>query len=315
MLGGSYGAAPAAKPRRASRAWGLTSADVAKAVGCVLLPPIVFFATSTLLCFRVRFLLPRGTWLLVVPLAAPAVLCGIAARRAVRAGLDGHWPKLAAVLFGAASLVAVVISEMNYWYFSQPYFLLDSLRAYDDVNPAEMDGVRLMDAGRVRFDEGARLATDMAMSYTSWDIYCVAPITTAVGLPSQGSRLMSYDLWAVGVNCCRAGETNFRCGEYDKAAAHSGLRQVSAEQRPYFRLAVQQAEAEYNIEATHPIFFYWVEDPLHEQQLFFEAAFSNWILANALHFAANAFTIVAFVALFNKASRSAGAHLARALGV
>jgi len=166
-----------------------------------------------------------------------------------------------------------------------------------------------MDAGTVRFAEGARLATDMAMSYTSWDIYCVAPITTRLGLPSQGSNLASYDLWAVGVNCCTSGDTNFHCGEYDNVDARAGLRQVSAEQRPYFRLAVQQAEAAYNIEANHPIFFYWVEDPVRQKTLFFSAAFGNWVLANGLHFGMNTFCIVCFVVLFNSKTRAADTHL------
>jgi len=291
------------------RKFTLTSEEIFKALGCLLLPPLVFILVSMVLCFRIRFSQPRGAWLVAGLGLAPAALTVLASRRAARHALDTRWHKLAVVLFLVAFLSGAFFGDLNYWYFSQPFFLLDSLRSYTNVNPSEVEGATLMDAGTVSFTEGARLATDMGMSYTSWDVYCVAPITTDLGLPSQGANLASYDLWAVGMNCCSSGQTNFHCGEYDKASARAGLREVSAEQRPYFRLAVQQAEAAYNIQATHPIFFYWVEDPVKEKMVFFSAAFANWVLANGLHFGVNAFGIISFVVLFNSKSRDADTHL------
>lgn len=224
---GGYGATMGGVRQKSVRALGLTPADMAKAVGCVLLPPIVFTLSSLLLCFRFRFEHPRAAWVVALLFLAPGILSGYSFRRARQAGFDRRWQKLATTLFLAASVAGGVVGDLIYWYFSQPFYLLESLRAYEDVNPAEVDGVRLMDAGRVQFEEGSRLALDFAMSYTSWDIYCVAPITTAEGLPSQGSQLGSYDLWAVGVNCCKSAEANFRCGEYNNPKARSGLRQVS----------------------------------------------------------------------------------------
>lgn len=310
----NYGAAPRPSMKAAKKtAFSLTGEDLAKAIGCVIVPPIVFFASTALLCFRFRFTAPRVAWCLAATLLAPAGAAAWLAQKATNAGGEVGWARLAVVLFALAFATGVTAGDLIYWYFSQPFFLLDSLTAYDAVRPAEVDGVRLMDAGRVRFAEGTRLATDMAMSFTSWDIYCVAPITSSEGLPSQGSRLNSYDLWAVGVNCCSSAQANFRCGEFDDPSARAGLRQVSAEARPYFRLAVQQAEAAYNIEARHPLFFYWVRDPQKEQKLFFEAAFSNWVLANGLHFGVNAFVVASFVALFAKASKDRDAHLIQAL--
>lgn len=311
--GSDYGAVAGFAAKKHKQALGLRCEDVAKAGMSILVPPICFTIITVALCFRHRFEQPRGAWMVVLVALAPAVLAGRAAQQARKRQLDARWQSLAAVLFLLAGVAASVVGELNYWYFSQPYYTLTSLKSYSEVNPSETDGSRLMDAGAVRFTKGSRLGLDMAMSYTSWDTYCVAPITTHEGLPSQGEGLASYDLWAVGVNCCASGETNFHCGDYDKVEARAGLRQVSAEQRPYFRLAVEQAEAAYGIEANHPIFFYWVTSPTKEQDMFFSAAFGNWILANGLHFGVNAFIVICFVVMFNKASKEHDAHLLMAL--
>merc|ERR1719502_2180472 len=67
------------------------------------------------------------------------------------------------------------------------------------------------------------------------DLYCVAPIVKG------NAQLTSYDFWAVGVNCCSGAQSDFRCGEYTNPHSKSGLRLMKDDQRPFYRLAVQQS--------------------------------------------------------------------------
>jgi len=69
------------------------------------------------------------------------------------------------------------------------------------------------------------------------------------------------------VDCCKGSGEEFHCGAVDDRRAYAGLRLLdgtSSQDRAYFRLAVQQAEATYNIQANHPILLYWMQDPLIE---------------------------------------------------
>mmetsp|Transcript_17320 Transcript_17320/g.54774 ORF Transcript_17320/g.54774 Transcript_17320/m.54774 type:complete len:338 (+) Transcript_17320:149-1162(+) len=292
---------PSPQQKRHFSSYRGSSLSLGKTAFNLLLPPLVFAYVSTLLSFGLHFRFPRMVWLMALPALLPAMLALLAARRARRSGAGTRWQNLSAVLFLCAFLAAALFGNTNFWFFARPFFFVDSLKTYSNVDPAELDGVRLMDAGKVHFAEHSRLATDMGMSFTTgWDVYCVAPITTPAGLPSQGSMLAVYDIWAVGLNCCKSSEPGFHCGEYNNPRARAGLRQVGDTQRLFFRLAVQQAEAAYNIRAPHPLFFYWVEDPHDQESRFFETGFESWILANCVHFVGNACAVIAFAMLFHQ---------------
>jgi len=50
------------------------------------------------------------------------------------------------------------------------------------------------------------------------------------------------------------------------------------DQRSFYRLAVQQAEANYNIQARHPLFFYYVEDAASELSAYLQESYQYFLL-------------------------------------
>merc|ERR1711865_1302884 len=65
-----------------------------------------------------------------------------------------------------------------------------------------------------------------------------------------------------GQDCCAPSGGNFQCGAINSDRARSGLRMLRDDQRPFYQLAVEQWSARVGLPAKHPVFFYWVEDPV-----------------------------------------------------
>lgn len=260
----------------------------------IFLPWIVFCTVYAAMSFALHYQRPTLAWLVVVGGLIAAGLTALLAQRTRQLERDPMWYTYAALAMLLATLLAAFCGDANFWYNMQPFYDIENLNTYPSVNPARERGQQLMDAGRVYFADGAGLDMRKAMGFKNLDTYCVAPIVFGE------EQMASYDFWAVGVNCCSGVSSDFRCGEFNNPHARSGLRLMRDDQRPFFRLAVQQAEAAYNVKATHPLFFYWMQDPVAEMNSYRDAGFKYYLLGIFTHFAFNLFCVICAVVAFSK---------------
>jgi hypothetical protein len=203
-----------------------------------------------------------------------------------------------------AQLAGILYGQWEYEEYFEPYYDINAMNTYPDVEVNYYPGQTLMDAGIVKFVPGTRLNLSLSYGFKNDDTYCVAPIVplfardaanetdgysksalpgtayngnstgpfngtnpSAWGKTFEGKNTgPNYDFWAIGLNCCSAHAPDFQCGEFDNINAHSGLRLMRDDLRGYFKLAVEEATAAYNIQAVHPVFMYWMESPEIEVQ-------------------------------------------------
>lgn len=155
-------------------------------------------------------------------------------------------------------LVAILLAELvgTYNYVANMKFLYgyNDLNSYAGVDPSGGSGQAFLDAGQISFVNTSRLQLSRSMGFYDGTMYCVAPIVSTSEPPAI------YDFWAVGVGCCSGHAADFHCGPFSDANAHQGLRLLRDDQRPFFQLAVQQAESVYQIKANSPIFLTWTKD-------------------------------------------------------
>jgi hypothetical protein len=239
---------------------------------------------------------------LVVILAALLVLAaaGLGARAFMRRdqGQDPSWYLFIALTGALALAVGVNLGDYIYASYTQPYEDNQNLNTYRNVDVSTTVGAQMMDAGQVFFTNNTKLDLDYSMGFENVDTYCVVPITT-----SQSTQVLTYDFWAVGLNCCSGHAPDFHCGEYSNPKAKAGLRLMTDSLRSYYRLAVQQAEAAYDIHASHPIFFEWLEDPTSEINAYEDAA-TKYLLIGVLAYLA--FQLVLVVLAVIAFSRTKG---------
>lgn len=261
--------------------------------------PFLLFAFLLTVCtFTVHYNTEAAYRAICVFFGCLVIFFGFLAFRAVRRKAEGQgeptWYVFLAVTALLAYLLAYALGNSNYARNMKPYYDWMNLNVYPLVNPIETRGQQLMDMGRVTFTSDSRLLLPKSMGFRNQEIYCVAPIV------SGNQSMNQWDLWAVGTNCCSGHTADFACGEFNNPMAHSGLRLMRDDQRPYFRLALEQAEAAYNIKSVHPVFMYWMQDPLAEINAYQDEGFKAHMLSIFVFFAWQLFLVVVATVIFAK---------------
>lgn len=274
-------------------------------LGCLFVPWLTFcfvFATTS---FKLHYSRPFWCWVIVALFGVLTLPCLGNIYRAIKAKMrhdEGYEPSWVIFLFVTmviAIVVGTILGNINYNSFMQRYFDYKNLNDYNYVNPSTMQGVQMMDAGRLKFLEGAVLDLRKAMGFKNLNTYCVAPITVT-NKDNVRAELANYDFWAVGLNCCSNDMTDFHCGEYNNPRARGGLRLLEDEERAFYRLAVQQAESVYHIKANHPLFLYWTQDPAQEMESWREEGYKWFFLAMLVHFSWQMLAVGLALAGFSK---------------
>lgn len=226
----------------------------------VVVPWLVFVVVFGAMSFSIRYWYPSVSYALVffciVVVLGLGGLSGLFAMK----GRDPTWFGVMAALGLVAVVLGCCFGGINFHHNIQPFHDAMRLNSYEDVDPNTEHGNQVMDAGQIHFTKAASLDLNRAMGFRNEHMYCVTPIINKQASSPDGR----YDFWAVGTNCCSGHPQDFHCGEYDNPYAHSGLRVTSDLKLPYFRLAVKQAEAAFNIKAPHPVFLTWLQDPVDE---------------------------------------------------
>lgn len=265
----------------------------------LFLPWMIFCAVSACRSFSIRFTNPLLSWCVV--LGVVVLICGSFALSYQGIKRKFHhepsyqpmWYIFLSITSVLAFTLAFGAGEVN-WNMNMSMFYNNvHLNDYSYVDPARMRGQQIMDAGTVNFVNTTYLDLKYSMGFRNDEVYCVVPIN------SVQAPLANYDFWAVGLNCCSGTAAgDFTCGQYANRYAHSGIRWMEDSQRPFFRLAVQQAEAAYGIKATHPLFFTWVQDPVQEQATYLADGWKFFFMGMFGHFFLQLFLVILAAAAF-----------------
>eukprot|EP00927_Polykrikos_kofoidii_P061823 TRINITY_DN5664_c0_g2_i1.p1 TRINITY_DN5664_c0_g2~~TRINITY_DN5664_c0_g2_i1.p1 ORF type:complete len:310 (+),score=23.62 TRINITY_DN5664_c0_g2_i1:81-1010(+) len=266
----------------------------------LFVPWLIFMGVSGILSFSVQYTQPWLStgivYLCLIFVAFFGYLAWSAWRRASYGNGDPSWLCFLFLASLTAWCMAYAWGTSNYAKNMLPYYDAINLNVYPMVDPQVYSGQQLMDMGRAVFVPSSRLDITKSIGFRNVDTYCVAPIVSGDGTMS------TYDFWAVGLNCCSGHAADFQCGEFNNPMTHSGLRLMRDDLRPYYRLAVEQAEASYNIKSSHPIFLHWMQDPMAEINAYQDEGAHAYMMGVFAFFFMNLLAVIIAVVIFSKHS-------------
>lgn len=245
------------KPNPPFMRWSRRRMNVLPLLTSVIVPWLFFTGVAAAIAFDLHYDHPSIMYVIVGAAAIVICIIGVAAFREKRrkdAEREPAWWLFLFISMSVAFIAACVVGAYIYRHYMLGYFESQNLSHYSDIYPSRVSGKQVMDAGSIVFVNGSFVDVKKSMGFKNVDTYCVAPIALA------GNTSESYDYWAVGKNCCSGNQADFHCEGFNDAMARSGVRLMYDWDRPYYRLAVQQAEATYKFTAAHPLFFEWTHD-------------------------------------------------------
>jgi hypothetical protein len=265
-----------------------------------VIPPLVFFFEISILCSEYRYHNPQRA--LELAGLGPVALWALSVLWCNSRVTDDREPMWIGFQVLSCLLALVAGAMSGLWLYDRymlAFYDLISLNEYPDVNPAEIAGDAILDAGFIGFSDGSQLHSEMLSSYRSGDTYCVVPIVNA----NVNDTMATYDFWAVGKNCCSDPLGVFRCGEYRNPHAQSGLRVVDSVDRDGYLLAVKQAEAKFGVTARYPVFVTWCQNPLKFAFELEEDGTRSAHIMISVALVANAFLLVVALGFFSRIGR------------
>jgi multisubunit Na+/H+ antiporter MnhB subunit len=267
----------------------------------LFLPWTTFTIVFGLLSFSMRYKHPDLCWFVIGLLFLLTLICGTMAFRAYRMrqsvdpSREPTWYIFVFVALVLALLLGLIMGDSNFNANMKQYYDITNLNTYPALDPALTTGQQVMDAGRVIFTRGSFVDVSRSMGFKRNDVYCVAPIV-ASGNPTMSNN----DFWAVGVNCCSSDAADFHCSQHVSGTAHGGLRLLDERQSTYFKLALEQARVAYGINAKHPLFFTWMDDPIATTSAHQDAGLQLFVFGVLAFFALQLFTVIMVSIGFSK---------------
>jgi hypothetical protein len=260
----------------------------------LFVPWLTFTSIFFLLSFKLHYTQPSITYVIIlaifvfVPCLSVYYAIKAVKNKLFEAGYQPSWYIFIAVTAFVAYVLGFLCGDVNFHKNMKPYYDLESLAEYVDIDTNAYLGQQLMDAGRIKFREGTGLRIDRSMGFRNKDEFCVAPIVTK---PTSGVEAVSTDFWAVGKNCCSGYSADFHCSGFSDPKATGVIRAMNDGDRPFYRLAVQQAEATYKMTAQHPLFFEWVHDADEATDEYKQEGYYKFAIGCAAHFCLQLFLV------------------------
>lgn len=272
--------------------------NIVSVCACLFVPWILFMVVFSLLSFSWRYEYPGLCWFAVIATLLMVAFLGVFALQAVRKKAGSREPTWLVFLFASCLLAWIGAFGLGLWNYGSnmlPYYNIVTLNTYTNVDPGQIAGTGVMDAGRLSFKAGSFIDTKKAIGFKNVDTYCVAPVT------STKTPLLTYDFWAVGVNCCSGEPGDFHCGEYDGTLQlGGGDRVLDSSSIKWFTLATQQAESLYHLRVGHAIFFKNVADPLGKESTGMDNGVKFFFFWSLIVFGLQLFTVTVLVAMFSQ---------------